>query len=147
MSYRDANSLTNHPRELTKKVDVPAGESIAGADFCIEKDEPEDKCSDIESFRTNDRLEGENGQEESEKSDEDIYLTLVEMKKREKQIPEKNECFASYNQKTFDNVSPISPEAIKESIRLVVAFLTKHGKMKKFKNYIEKVLSFNKNYE
>lgn len=137
-------------RTKRKKVDVPAGKSIGGADFYNENEsenesesenEPEDNSSDDESFQRNVTVGEKNGQEESGESDEDMHLTLAELKNHEKQIPEKIECFASYNGRTFDNVFPISPESIKKSIWLVVAFLAEHGKIRKYKYYIGKVLN------
>lgn len=45
--------------------------------------------------------------------------------------------------KMFDNVFSISTQEIKESTWLVVAFLIGHGKIRKFKYYIGKVLRIN----
>lgn len=131
-------------RRRRKKVDVPAGKSIGGADFLSENESVDISSDDGGNFQESMNAEEENGQGESEESDEDMHLTLADLKKRDQQIPENNQHFASHNQKTFDNVFPISLEAIQECNWLVVAFLAEHGKLKKFKYYIGKVLSLNK---
>nr|CAH7725853.1 unnamed protein product [Callosobruchus chinensis] len=103
-----------------------------------------DSCSDNLDYQENIDLEETNGQEESKESDEKMNFTLAELKKRrEKPISENKKCYALYNQKVFNNVFPNSLEAIQESYWLVV-FLAEHGKTRKFKYYIGKVLNLSK---